>query len=128
MKDNYTLKPGPVVPQDIVDMMVTEYEGGCGEAHLYKLLTELAHSHTTLRQALDIAESGLEYYADKSLGTSGAWCFRKRFCFDITHPEDLETLPEPIGEKGQKYVIGGKTAREALTKIRELKNNNKGEK
>lgn len=69
--DNYTLKPGPIVPQDVVDMMVNEYEGGCGESHLYSLLSELAHSHTALR--IENEKLKILPTKDKLLGVIMSW-------------------------------------------------------
>ena len=37
--------------------------------------------------------------------------------FDLINEADLEELCDPIGEKGERYVVGGKLAREALKAI-----------
>lgn len=58
--NNYTLKPGPIVDQDTLDMMVNEYEGGCGESHLYNLLCEVAYSHTALSLRIKELEAELK--------------------------------------------------------------------
>lgn len=66
-----------------------------------------------------VLREGLEFYADKSLG-GGNWSFRRKFCFDLTHEVDLEELLEPIGGKGEKYITGGRIAREALKRADEI--------
>lgn len=76
---------------------------------------------------IDVAVKSLEYYGSKSLGETGAWGFRKKFCFDMAQTEDVEFLPEPIGEKGQKYLIGGVKAREALEQIQKMLRKNEGD-
>lgn len=59
----------------------------------------------------------LRFYASKSLHQDQAWVFRAKFLFDLVNETDLEELSEPVGNKGKKYVIGGRRAREALAKF-----------
>lgn len=83
--------------------------------HCKKEDIEIADLKAKYQKAL----SALKYYGSTSLGETGAWGFRKKFCFDLVQTEDLEFLPEPIGEKGHKYVIGGKLARQTLAELGE---------
>lgn len=87
---------------------------------------ESAKENDSLKAQLEIAVKALEYYGSISLGESGAWCFRKKFCFDLVQTEDMQFLLEPIGKNGEKYAIGGKLARQALTAINEIINQTKG--
>lgn len=78
------------------------------------------HEHEFVdKQAFDRVVEALKFYADKSLG-NGAYVFRKKFMFDLINEADLEALCEPVGAKGERYVVGGKLAREALKEVGEL--------
>jgi len=76
-------------------------------ADIAKRMLELEEQNKKLVEAL-------RYYGSKSLGETGAWSFRKKFFFDRVQLEDVEFLQEPTGARGQKYMIGGKRARQAL--------------
>jgi hypothetical protein len=84
----------------------------------YVTIAEWQHYKTSLiyEAKLAVAVEALKFYADKSLG-NGAYVFRKKFTFDLINEADLEVLCEPIGAKGEKYVVGGKLAREALKDV-----------
>ena len=75
----------------------------------------IAHERAKMQKVRE----ALEFYGDNSLG-GGCWTFREKFFFDLTHEHDLDQLPEPVGERGQKYITGGKVARTALAKAREI--------
>lgn len=79
----------------------------------------LKAEYDNLKAKYQKALSALKYYGSTSLGETGAWGFRKKFCFDLVQTEDLDFLPEPICENGKKYVIGGKLARQTLTELGE---------
>lgn len=76
----------------------------------------LDSAYLKLQEELAEARRVIEYYGDTSLGETGAWAFEKKFVFGRVQNEDMELLTEPLGAKGERYAIGGKKAREFLTK------------
>lgn len=97
----------------------TDIEGSVGPYDPYIHAGQLEQELADLKAKYQKAVEALKYYGSTSLGETGAWGFRKKFCFDLVQTEDLEFLPEPIGEKGHKYVIGGKLARQTLAELGE---------
>lgn len=86
-------------------------------AHTPEVIALLPPELLLANPAVRAMHEALSFYASVNSAekeTFGAWDYRKRFLFDLICQSDLEFLGGEHGPKKQRYIFGGRRARQAL--------------